>query len=416
MARSAAGVAGPAPILFVHSGEDWIRGSEQCLLDLIAHLDRARFSPVLCCDSPTLARAGRELGVPSHQLGWGFAANHWWPSRREMADLHNLIVQYGVRLIHTNDTDPIKAIIPPARRARIPVVAHLHIAIGEAERRWSMLHQVSFAVGVSRAALQGLLSDGFPKEQSAVIYNGIDPARLEQGDARGLRAELGIPDTAIVLTALGSLIQRKGVDVTLEAFARLAGERSDCHLLFCGSGPERHALENRVHELSLGGRVHFLGERRDAGAILRDATDVLLSASRQEAFPLNLLEAAYFGRPVVASDIDPHREFICDDGPGVLFASENAASLVETLRRLLNDPARQEAMGRAGQAKIRASHLVSHVVGRFDTLYSGLLARPVREFGWVRASRWPSAYTDWLSVAAGRWLRRAVPTVLRPTT
>jgi glycosyltransferase involved in cell wall biosynthesis len=332
-----------------------------------------------------------------------------------VADVRNLVAQYDVRLIHTNDTDPIKAIIPAARRARIPIVAHLHIAIDEAERRWSMLHQVSFAVGVSRAALQGLLDDGFPAHRATVIYNGVDPTRLDRGDARSLRHELGIPDTAVVLTALGSLISRKGVDVILEAFEQLAGQRADCHLIFCGSGPERHSLETRVQAQSLGARVHFLGERRDAGAILRDATDILVSASRQEAFPLNILEAAYFGRPVVASDIAPHREFIGNGGPGVLFASEDAASLAETLARLLSDPVRRQAMGRTGQAKIRDSHLVSHVVGRFDALYSDLLARPAREFGWVGASRWPASYTEWLSVTAGRWIRRAVPTVLRPT-
>ena len=413
--RTAPGVRRPASLLFVHSGEDWIRGSEQCLLDLIAHLDRSRFAPVLCCDSPTLARAGRELGVPAHQLGWGFAATHWWPSRPEVSAMRTLIAQYDVRLIHTNDTDPIKAIIPAARLARIPLLAHLHIAIEEAERRWSMLHQVSFAVGVSRAALQGLLDDGFPPSRTAVIYNGIDPARLEQGDARGLRSALGIPETALVLTALGSLIPRKGVDVMLDAFAQLARQRSDCHLVFCGSGPERHSLQARVQGLGLESRVHFLGDRRDAGAILRDATDVLVSASRQEAFPLNVLEAAYFGRPVVASDIPPHQEFLGDGGPGTLFASENAASLADTLLRLLNDPGRREAMGRAGQARVREAHLVSHVVRRFDSLYTELMARPAREFGWVRASRWPASYTEWISMTAGRWLRRAVPTVLRPT-
>ncbi|MGL6500473.1 hypothetical protein ACSZOJ_19715 [Aeromonas dhakensis] len=33
------------PILLVHYGENWIRGSERCLLDLLAHLDRSRFAP-----------------------------------------------------------------------------------------------------------------------------------------------------------------------------------------------------------------------------------------------------------------------------------------------------------------------------------------------------------------------------------
>ncbi|WP_280205794.1 hypothetical protein [Aeromonas veronii] len=50
------------PVLLVHYGEDWIRGSERCLLDLLAHLDRSRFTPLLWCNSPTLAAEAAPSG------------------------------------------------------------------------------------------------------------------------------------------------------------------------------------------------------------------------------------------------------------------------------------------------------------------------------------------------------------------
>ena len=58
-----AGGARPPAILFAHDGEDWIRGSERCLLDLVARLDRDRFHPVVWCNAPTLsaAAAGAEV-------------------------------------------------------------------------------------------------------------------------------------------------------------------------------------------------------------------------------------------------------------------------------------------------------------------------------------------------------------------
>ncbi|MGL5975051.1 MAG: glycosyltransferase family 4 protein, partial [Aeromonas sobria] len=64
------------PILLVHYGENWIRGSERCLLDLLAHLDRDRFTPLLWCNSQRLADEAALLGVKalaepfSLLLGW----------------------------------------------------------------------------------------------------------------------------------------------------------------------------------------------------------------------------------------------------------------------------------------------------------------------------------------------------------
>src|SRR5512132_408772 len=69
--RPAAAVTAPdrAPpatttVLYVHGGGHWIRGSERCLLDLIAGVDRSRFTPVLWCDGDGLAAAAADLGVP----------------------------------------------------------------------------------------------------------------------------------------------------------------------------------------------------------------------------------------------------------------------------------------------------------------------------------------------------------------
>ena len=389
----------PVPILFVHSGQAWIRGSEQCLLDLVTHVDRRRFTPVVLCDSPVLAEAAAAIGVPVQQVGgWPMAAQRWLPSRSEVATTRRIVDAHGIRLIHTNDTEPIKALLPEARRRGIPVLAHLHITIGEAERRWSFLHQVALAVGVSQAAVTGLREDGFPESRIAVVYNGVDPGRLEQGEATTLRQHLGIPGDHIVFAAVGSLITRKGMDVVLKAFDRVASRHARCHLLVCGDGPERAALAAQAAAMAGGDRVHLLGERRDIGAILRDAGDVFVSPSRQEAFPLTLLEAGYFGLPIIASAIAPHREFLGQDGGGgVLVPVDDSESLAHAMGSLAEDEPLRRAYGAEARRRVHSSYLVSHVVQRFEELYTGLLARPASDFGWVRGTTVPRSYRRWLT-------------------
>jgi glycosyltransferase involved in cell wall biosynthesis len=387
----------PAPILFVHTGQAWIRGSEQCLLDLVTYLDRRRFSPVVVCDSPVLAEAARSAGAPVHEVrGWQFAATHWLPSREEVSTMRRIVDQHGIRLIHSNDTEPIKAILPVARRKRLPVLAHLHITIDETERIWSFVHQVAFAVGVSQAAVAGLQADGFPETRMAVVYNGVDPQRLERGDASGLRQALGIPASAVVVAVVGSLIARKGVDVVLRAFEEVTSRRSDCHLLVCGDGSEREHLTALARRMIEAGTVHFLGERRDVGAILRDAADVFVSASREEAFPLTLLEAGYSGVPIVASAIPPHREFLGDDGSaGVLAPPDDAQAFARAIALFVSDGSARRACGEEARQRVRNRFLVSHVVQQFDELYVRLLDTRSAEFGWLRGTTVPRSYLHW---------------------
>ena len=400
-------VLAAAPVLFVHHGLDWITGSERCLLDLMARIDRSRYSPVLLCDADALSAAAAAMDVPVHRsAGWHAEDSGLCPRPAAVRQARDIVRRHGIRVIHANDEDPIKSLVPVARAERIPLLAHLHIISNADERRWSLLHQVSMAVGVSRAAIQGLIDDGVPAHRLRVIYNGVDTVRLERGDARGLRAELGIGEREVTVAVVGSLIDRKGVDVVLAAFAALRASRSDCHLIVIGDGPERTTLERETAALGVGSSVHFLGRRDDVGAILRDATDIVVSAAKQEAFPLNLLEAAYFEIPVVASDIEPHKESVCAGETGMLVPGGDAAAFARALHLLAGDPQLGRRFGAAARRRVLDRFLVDRYVSEFEALYADLLSRPPRQFGWLGGTRWPPAYRKWVTAALRRRIRR----------
>jgi glycosyltransferase involved in cell wall biosynthesis len=401
-----AGAATPTPILFVHhAGIDWIRGSTRCLLDLLTHINRQRFAPIVWCNQPVIIEAVRALDVPVHQ------ARHWGefhPLRPDwgwIRDALALIRHHGIRLIHTDEFTQASVLVPAARRAHIPLVAQLHQVPTPHERRWSLLHQVDVAVGTTRACLTGLLADGFPPERAVVIYNGIDPERLAQGDATDLRTRLGIRQETIVFTLVGSLIHRKAIDVALHAHARLLASGTRAHLLVCGSGPERPPLEALVAALGIGGHTTFLGECPHAGAIMRDATDVLIAPSRDESFGLTLAEAGLFGVPVVASNIPAHIEVVGSDA-GLLVPVENPEALADAMRRVVADASLRGQLGAAAQRRTTRLFLVDRYVREFEDLYARLLAAPASAWGW-RQLRWPPAYNSWIGEAVRRRLGRS---------
>jgi glycosyltransferase involved in cell wall biosynthesis len=407
---AAATAARATTVLYVHNGGHWIRGSERCLLDLLAGVDRARFRPVLWCNGDGLAAAAADLGVSVERYdGAGAVAEARLPPARLVREARALIARYDVGLVHANDMVPVKWLLPAARSARIPLLAHLHLLSDRDARCFLGLHQVALAVGVSRAAVGGLLDDGEPAERVAVIYNGVSPARIERGNAAGLRASLGIPAAAVVSTAVTSLIPIKANDVLLDAFALLRRDApEEHHLLLVGDGRERQALESRAASLGVADRVHFLGERPDAGAILRDATDVAVSASRMEAFPLNTLEAGYFALPVVASAIAAHRESVVDGETGILVPLDDAAAFANAVRALGADSGRRRALGDAGRARVRARFLVDRYVREFEDAYAALLARPAAAYGWIRGSVFPRVYARWLRERLASRLSRLV--------
>jgi len=400
----------PAPVLFTHYGEDWIRGSEQCLVDLLRHLDRDRFRPRVWCNAPTLAAEVRSLGVEvdvspfvmlldrSPRPG---ALRRWLGQVREAG---RIVRHHGIRLLHANSAAPNQWLLPVARAGRIPLLVHLHVPYLARDRFALGLHQASLAVGVTHGCLEGLLEDGMPPERTRTIHNGVDPERLAAGDARELRARLGIPAGSVVLARVGSLIPRKGVDAMLRVFARLRGEGRDVHLLVLGEGPDREKLEALARGLGVAAEAHFLGHVEHLGAVLRDATDVLVSPARLEGFGLTVIEAGLSGVPVVTTDTTGMNEIVSSGRTGRVVPVDDEDALLAAVRELVEEPALRVRYAEALARVVHDRFLVSRYVEDFSRTYQELLADDPARHGWLGAWSPPSVYVRGLARALARRL------------
>jgi len=248
-------------------------------------------------------------------------------------------------------------------------VAHAHCAsrIGTLHVGYKAHHHARLdgLVCVNRAQHEAL-----PQSDTlaSVIYNWA-PERDAAAAARhtDLRAELGLSPQQLLVGSVGRLHHSKGMDLLITGFK--AHAPADAVLAILGEGPELAPLR----QLAAGdARIHLLGFRSDVDQALK-SFDLFVSPSREEAFPLAILEAMRAERPVLSTATQGPREMLAGQ-PARLVPVGNAQvlgqALAEELALLRRLPPQQRLVRYATAAYDRAN-----AVGRTLGFYRDVMLR-----------------------------------------
>lgn len=167
-----------------------------------------------------------------------------------------------------------------------------------------------------------------------------------------LRKRFGYDSNHLQVVCVGQITPRKGQDVVLAALKALPSGTRPVHVDFLGDYHSRwgHQLLAQQRGSAVASQVRFLGNVTDVYERVY-AADVLVLASRAEAFPLVVLEAMALGVCVVASDVDGVGEQIVDEESGLMFTSESVRELTGCLSRVARDARLRERLGTAGRAR-----------------------------------------------------------------
>lgn len=141
-------------------------------------------------------------------------------------------------------------------------------------------------------------------------------------------------DNCIKLCCVGSLSYRKGQDIIIEALSRLSpSERKLLHVTFVGDGSIRRDLENECRKHDLENNVSFVGARNDVNNYLA-ASDIFILTSRDEGFPMAILEAERAGLPVISTNVAGIPEMIIDGQSGLIIEpnSKELANIFKNIR------------------------------------------------------------------------------------
>lgn len=261
------------------------------------------------------------------------------------------------------------------RLARVPVIVTSIRARNIDKKPWQLfldrmtMRWADRVVFNTRSVVDfSIANEGVRPEQAAVIPNGVR-FRQAQGQGRAVLAGI-VPDNAYVIGTVGRLRPQKGIDVLLDAFAGLPGDRA--HLVIVGDGELRADLAQHTADSKFGERVHFLGMRTDLPDLYA-AFDLYAHAAHFEGMPNAVMEAMAAGLPVVATAADGTRELIRDGETGCLVPVGDAAALGKAIEDLLRDSAARRKLGEAAALFMRDFYGVDKMVAAFDDLYRGLI-------------------------------------------
>lgn len=202
-----------------------------------------------------------------------------------------------------------------------------------------------------------------------VSSNAVDAARFprrtdqERDDAR---AALGVQDRRVVIGYLGALSAEKQP----ERAVALAGAVDDSVVLVAGDGPMRADIDALAARADRGS-VQVLGRTDDPARFLR-ALDLLVIPSRTEGVPGVLLEAAFLGVPVVATDVGGVGDVARSIGGAELVGVDDVRGLRDAVLRTVAS----DTPDLADLADLTRLHDIEHVAGTWEQLLADAAGQP----------------------------------------
>ena len=190
--------------------------------------------------------------------------------------------------------------------------------------------------------MEGYLRHKGLRQPVTVVPAAIDLAAFRSADRNTARAALGLGAGDWVIALIGRVqFWQKRQDLAIKGLALARGRVANLKLLVVGDGPDLATLKALARAEGVEDAVVFAGWSDDVSAVY-SAIDALMIPSRYEGVPLVMLQAMYFCRPVLASDVDG----MADTLPAHwLFPSGDATALASRMVEMASahEPALLEA-------------------------------------------------------------------------
>ncbi|HEY5615501.1 MAG TPA: glycosyltransferase [Bacteroidota bacterium] len=381
-------------ILYIEANAE-LAGPQYCLLDLIDHLDKKRFQPIvlLNTDGPLvqlLTSRGISVKVirvifPFSKMFSPSAFRHNWKAWSETIKFINT---HKVDIIHCQSALSLKILLPSLYRYRARIVQQCDDLYNASSLSFKvcMIFGANTLVAVCNAVHEKAIS-GIPtlRKRAVRIYNSvnIDTFRPSKKTVR-LRKEWGVPKSSTLIGLVANFAPVKDHVTFLKAVRLLQQDTMRTHFLLVGGvfQPDlypdhvtyKSLVESYIVSNGLSDRVLLTGHRDDMADVFR-SLDILVISSITEGCNRAILESMASGTPVIATNSGGTPELIEHERTGLLFEPRDARGLAKSIRRLSNDKKLYTRLRRNALEEVRKRFRPDTRARKFEDKYLEVLSR-----------------------------------------
>jgi glycosyltransferase involved in cell wall biosynthesis len=306
----------------------------------------------------------RHVPLEHATRGWSITSD-----LKAFAELRRVFKELRPDIVHTHNPKPGVYGRLAAKAAGVPVIVNTqHGLYATEDDRWLKraavyaLERLAAACSAAELVqneedLETLARLRVPRRKLTLLGNGVDltrfdPDTVDPDAVQALRKELDPDGDAVIIGAVGRLVQEKGYPELFDAMAMVRADHPEAKLVV--AGPIELDKGDAIGEAEMARAedvgVRFLGQVDDMVTFYA-ALDVYVLASHREGFPRSAMEAAAMGLPVVATDIRGCRQVVDYGATGQLVPVRSPSALAAGLADLVADPSRRRRWGAAGRVK-----------------------------------------------------------------
>jgi len=370
----------PLKLLYL-IGQLGLGGSERQLSLLLTHMDRSRYERAVVVFNPSphyeLTRTLEAAGVQVHAIPrscQGIAARS--------AYLHRLFRELRPHVVHswTVHDNPYAGLV--GWLAGVPLrwgsLRDSLSATGFQSLPWGLrvlsLYSPMRIVVNANAIAQELKARKFPAHRIFTLSNCVDTA-LERKEKLEISTSLEqvISNSKHLVGLVGNLRPKKNHIMFIDALSNVLHVNTDTRGVIVGQpipGEESYLerVRARIRERGMQERIILAGFCPNVPALMH-TFDVVCLTSNYEGSPNVILEAMAAGRPVVATRVGGVPELVRDGLTGLLVEPGDADGLAAAVKKLLDDPALAERMGRAARETVEREHTCTLAAHRLTQAY-----------------------------------------------
>lgn len=349
-------------VAHIHSNSHILAGQETVLINMANELVKKGIDVIVVLPKDgILADVLKEHKIKVEFIPLArFRTKRPIPFIRCVFQLFNFVRREKIDILHTSGIYPNQYSVIAAKLSGIKCVPHVHTTgYKRDEIQDSLLRWSDKIITVSQGVQEVIKDACIPESKIQVVYNGIGPL-LSGSKAADIRESLGISEQSKVIGQIGQVIDRKGVEYFIRMAKVLIEQKREVRFLLVGDDKYEPGYMDKmkalVKYLELEKYIIFTGFKenvRDFFSIM----DVTVLCSLCEGLPMVLIEAAFMGKPRVASNISGCNEVVEDGMDGFLVPVKNYMALAEKAAFLLDNP--EVAKTIVFRAKNRAQEMFS---------------------------------------------------------